>query len=221
MAKAKLVKKKAKAQPASMDELFTQYNETGKWLNSFFSPGAAALFTGIPAHLIKKVLDGKALTAGKFYWAWGKARTLQVKLINQKRMPGYPTKNESPVSKYNRSGYKLAEYPSLAEAAKAVGVKTQSIDNVIKGNRKTTKGFYWQKGSGPEKIDLSAIKKDVARSTKNWPKKVQQYSLEGKLLHTYKSQSQAAKAVGVTATAINYACNGRGKTSKGFKWSID
>lgn len=49
---------------------------------------------------------------------------------------------------------------------------------------------------------------------------VYQYSLDGKLLNTFSSTSEAAKAIGVNHNShISECCRGKIKTYKGYKWS--
>ena len=50
----------------------------------------------------------------------------------------------------------------------------------------------------------------------NSSKKVNQYDLNGNLLHTWESQSQAAKHLHIHQTVISNCCLGKQKTGKGF-----
>lgn len=52
------------------------------------------------------------------------------------------------------------------------------------------------------------------------PKQVSQYTLEGKFVKTYPSQSHAAKALGVSINHIRLAANGYNKTAGGFVWRL-
>lgn len=45
-----------------------------------------------------------------------------------------------------------------------------------------------------------------------------QYSLDGKYIATFKSQKEAAEAVGGRPSMISACCNGRKKSHKGFQW---
>ena len=49
-------------------------------------------------------------------------------------------------------------------------------------------------------------------------KKVEQLTLSGELLNTFDSVSAAAKYIGCSVGAISNCCNGRTKTSQGYKW---
>lgn len=218
MAIRKYSRRKRNSKPAPPDKLFSQYSNTGKWLYSFYSFKAAALATGADDWYIKKVLEGKALSAGKFYWAWGKARTLNVRLIQQQWKLSHPRNDKTPVSQYNFEGNKVAEYPSVADAAETLGFTGNAIYGVMMGKYKSAKGFYWQKGSGPQKIDLSGYEWGAAASARPLRKAVQQFNLDGKLINTHRSLTEAARAVGCSAGTLSYACKLGIKPCKGFKW---
>lgn len=49
-------------------------------------------------------------------------------------------------------------------------------------------------------------------------KQVEQLTLSGELLNTFISVSEAARYIGCTVGAISNCCNGRTKTSQGYKW---
>ena len=51
-------------------------------------------------------------------------------------------------------------------------------------------------------------------------KAVEQYSLQNELLQTYPSVRKAAEAVNGSVCGISNCCNGRSKTSKGYKWKF-
>jgi hypothetical protein len=48
--------------------------------------------------------------------------------------------------------------------------------------------------------------------------KVYQYTLDNKLIASYKSSHVASKITGVDSSSINKCCNGKLKTAGGFKW---
>ena len=50
-------------------------------------------------------------------------------------------------------------------------------------------------------------------------KKVNQYSLGGKLLRTFHSLSEAGRFVGLPPVCIWYACNYHYRTARGYKWT--
>ena len=61
---------------------------------------------------------------------------------------------------------------------------------------------------------LHAVKTGLRRT-----KKIFQHDLNGKLLNTFNSLKSAAKETGTHNSRISECCNGKQKTSNGFKWS--
>ena len=54
----------------------------------------------------------------------------------------------------------------------------------------------------------------------NPPKKVLQYSIDGKLLNIFSSIKEASKALNVQESGISGCCNNRYKTSYGYIWKF-
>ena len=51
-------------------------------------------------------------------------------------------------------------------------------------------------------------------------KKVAQYDLQGHLIATYISETEASKKTGIGIKNINKVCKGHGNTAGGFIWKI-
>lgn len=86
------------------------------------------------------------------------------------------------------------------------------------------KRSIWQKGiKRPEMAGENNYfyGKSFKRGEHPGAKKVYQYDLSGKFLHSYDCVRDAAEAVGVCDSAISSCCCGRHKTSKGYIWEYD
>lgn len=121
-----------------------------------------------------------------------------------------------PVRQYNLQGDLMMVFESATEAARQCGCEQSKITEVCKGNRKTAGEYQWRYDElGIEQLDAVPI----PSCTK---KRVAQFSKEGKLLATYESFREAARAVDGTSSAISRICSGtRGlHTHKGFVWKI-
>ncbi len=79
-------------------------------------------------------------------------------------------------------------------------------------------GFYWQKGSGPLKIDLKGYEYGQILRAKKKQRKIMQYLINGKYLHTFDSIKEAAKQAGVNSSTIIGALRGKHQTAGGYKW---
>jgi hypothetical protein len=217
----KPLKNKFTAKQPIAPRLFSQYDQNGKWRKTYSKLLDAAHATGAASWYLKKVLDGKATTAAKCYWAWGTKKTFPVKELRAALLAKHRQRNGIKVSQYNLNGNKIAQYPSVPDAAKAIGGTGNAIYDMLQGKKSylSVKGFYWMKGYGPKKIDLSGYLTGAAATRAAWQgRTVKQYSLDGKLIHEYNRVSDAAHAVNVLPSSISNVCRGRGKICKGYKW---
>ncbi len=112
---------------------------------------------------------------------------------------------------FNKDKALVAEYKSIAAAAKAVGISKSIIAQEIRKEIKTLSGgFYWSKDK-----ELGQIKNyhNLGKA-----KTVNQYDLKGKYIITYSSTGQAARAIGGKSSHIGECCRGKIKSYKGFVW---
>ena len=116
-----------------------------------------------------------------------------------------------PCVQYSLDGKKIKEYPSVAEAARAMKVSHTSIlvvcDRKIHCN--TSKGFIWRYACDPLEGEFSP---------KTSKTKVDQYERNGKFLKTWDSINEAVKEVGISSSSISKCCSGKSKTSGGYIW---
>lgn len=113
---------------------------------------------------------------------------------------------------FNKEKILVAEYKTVSEAAKAVGVSKSIISQELNKKIKTLSGnFYWSKDPILNNV------KNYSNMGKSKP--VNQYTLDGKYIMTYPSTGIAAKAIGVRAGShIGECCRGKIKSYKGFVW---
>lgn len=110
----------------------------------------------------------------------------------------------------------LQEYVSIREAARHMDGHMSLLWEVLQGNAHTAYGYAW---AFVENYDASLFTPVQAGRRYNQMRKVEQCdAVTGRVLHTYLSTGDAAKAVGVSASAIKRAVWGKSKTSAGFKW---
>lgn len=127
-----------------------------------------------------------------------------------------PTR-EKAVIQYSMNGEKIAEYISIAEAARQTNSSVEKIVNCCKLERNSHNNFQWRYKSD----NLEQLYKLPERKTK--PKKVAQInSKTGEIIAIYDSMCQAAKAVNGTQSAITHVIKGdkQTKTHKGFGWKL-
>ena len=127
-----------------------------------------------------------------------------------------PTR-ERAVIQFSLEGERLAEYVSLAQAARQTGSSVEKIVLCCQMQRKTHNNFQWRY----KEDDASSIQ--ATEKPKTLAKKVAQLDPKtGEILNIYDSMCQAAKAVGGTQSAITHVIKGdkSTKTHKGFGWKL-
>lgn len=127
-----------------------------------------------------------------------------------------PTR-ERAVIQFSLEGERLAEYVSLAEAARQTGSSVEKIVLCCQMQRKTHNNFQWRY----KEDDASSIQ--ATEKPKTLAKKVAQLDPKtGEILNIYDSMCQAAKAVSGTQSAITHVIKGdkSTKTHKGFGWKL-
>jgi NUMOD1 domain len=196
----------------------TQYTKEGKKIRTFSSAAAAERSTGVHATSIGAIANGKKTTAGGFVWRWGKEKRTDIKALKAQRKKEHRIKYGQKVTQYDFDGNKIACYPSLQDAEAATTANGNAIRLVLKGAYKSAKGFFWKKGYGKDKIDLSAYKWGRASITATQSKKVKQFAPDGKYMQTFDSVKAASAAVNTSPPTLVACCKGRQKTCAGYKW---
>lgn len=121
------------------------------------------------------------------------------------------------VDVYDMDGNFLKTYPSVRIAMNDLGLADKPTSNptkVINGQGRSAYGFVWRKKGAAFEIKQ---KKDLNGSKRGGiAKPVYQYNQEHELINRYNSANAAAKALGVSQSAICQCCLGKIKTIKGF-----
>ena len=113
-----------------------------------------------------------------------------------------------PVVQYSLGGVRLAEYPSLVSAARAVGGFAQHICSVARGHFRTYKGFQWHYASE----ELEAVEPVPTFS-------YYAYTPEGAFIMCYATAAGAADRVGISSSHISKAAL-QGGLAGGFQWRV-
>mgnify|MGYP003303131819 CR=1 FL=1 len=120
----------------------------------YSSIGEAAEKTGCDKNCIRDCLSGRKNTTHglRFDYALEKDRKpkLQKMTKQEAALLGSQKALEViciPVEQYDLNGNFVAEYPSIKEATKAMGGKSNHISCCVKGNRKRAFGYVWKKKS--------------------------------------------------------------------------
>lgn len=115
------------------------------------------------------------------------------------------------IYQYNLDGTLNTTFDDLSLAGESIGVRKQDISRACWSVNHTLGGFLWS-------YDYSTSftpKKDSRK------KQVSQYNLNGNLLASYVSASEASRSSGVSKTCITRCCRGEREHSGGYLWRYD
>lgn len=107
----------------------------------------------------------------------------------------------------------IREWSSMREAANALGIHESGINACVNGKQKFSKGFLWKRKENP--IEYIQKPKKVYMGK---PFKVNQYNLDGLLIKTWISISEASKQTKTSKSSIIRCCKNKQKTANNFIW---
>ena len=183
-----------------------QYDLNGTFIKNYKTQLEAFRETGINNSSISSCCFRKTSRAGNYIWRFENDCVTEEDINNIYF-------HEIPVEQYDRSKNLIATYDSISDASKATGIEAGSISDICINrtkNRHTAGGYFWcKKGETPK-----------FKMCKNFigPRKVIQKSIDGKVIKEYSSLAEAGKAVNTPWQAIQRVCNGKRKSTHGFKW---
>lgn len=183
-----------------------QYTLEGEFVKRWGSTAEATMkISGTTSGTISTAIgDGdRARTSGGFQWRRAEGKPLS-------SIPGikHSIKSKRPVVQYSLAGDRLKTWGSVAEAAKALELKRNSIDRVCQKERKSTGGFQWRfKEQAAPKLEKVLLNKGVIQINKN-----------GEIEREWTNATEASRGSKVARGNINSVCNGNRLTAGGFKW---
>ncbi|MBR3746904.1 MAG: GIY-YIG nuclease family protein [Selenomonadaceae bacterium] len=145
---------------------------------------------------ICNVLHGKQVTAGGLHFEYADGRPSETR--------------ESKIKKPVRCVETGIVFPTVAEAAKAVGINNRTISAALNGQSFTAAGYHWEYADGrPANIRPEETRKPMKKPVR---------CIETGVI--YASIAQAARAYGVYSTTIGHAVNGRYEKVCGCHWEF-
>lgn len=190
-----------------------QIDTDGNEVERYASVSEAGRKNGFDRHLFTrtKTVNGVKIIKEKLFIVETKENERIPKGSNAKR-PDLAMLHMKPVLQYSKDGAFIREYPSIQEAAKAIGKENGGggcISNCCNGKLSTAYGYIWRhKGEdAPEPF-----------KHKN-KRKIEQYSMDGEFIAQFGSISDAVKHLGGGATAcIGSNLSGRTHSAFGYIW---
>lgn len=121
------------------------------------------------------------------------------------------------VSQYSMDGKLLKTYPTMMDASRSCGVKSNSlIVRCCKNVRKSAYGFIWQYGDEKE-LPKSVLDYCNSEYAYNYVP-IGQYSLDGYLIKKYPSVRSACNENNLNYKVLSATINGKRKTYAGYIW---
>jgi hypothetical protein len=189
-----------------------QYTLDGKKLAVYKSISEAAKACELQPSNISSAVDKPKLSAGGYVWRT-KGNIYRGALAKTPR-----TNQGKSVTQYDLKGNKVQTYESTRQAQQKIGVPSGAISAVARGKLKSSGGYIWLYNSNVKRINVQKHYASTYESIQRNSKRVVKYSLEGELLKTYASVSEAGREEGISAKRISSVINGHSKSAGGFLW---
>lgn len=188
-----------------------QYDMDGTYIAEFNSPITAARVLNTTPAGFREAANGKLKSRAGYLWRFYRCDTLPAE-----ELPTYGKRNLSPVSQYTMDGQFVRSYPSITEAANAVGRSSCNIKDAAVGRISSSAGFLWRH------LEVPQLSEDELAKTRSRDKTVYQYDpTSGKLLRAFPSVKCAAAFCETSPSAIGAAAQGRVRSSSGYLWSYE
>lgn len=115
------------------------------------------------------------------------------------------------VMQLDKNGIIIAEYSTISEAARVIGVGADGIASCCRGKTQTASGYQWiyQKDYDPNKSYIFVNRRI---------KPVVQIDKDGNFLKEYQSISEAEKETSIDNRFISMVCKNKRRTAHGFRW---
>ena len=115
--------------------------------------------------------------------------------------------NSKPVIQLTLDGVEIREFSSQTEAEKETGINQSTIWRCCNGKQESVGGYKW-KYADRNKRNISHYR----------GVEVIQLSMSEKYIKTWKSASEAEKALNISKCKVSECCNGKRRSTGGFKW---
>lgn len=127
--------------------------------------------------------------------------------------------NREVILQYDLQGNYIGKHKSCIEAAKVVGVASNSIRKAIIGERKSSGGFIWKRVQENDPIELSVpVDWNIKKTNDGKAYPIIQLSINQTVIAEFDSVSDASDKTGISVRAIKGCVNGHQKTAGGYLW---
>ncbi|HEY6977514.1 MAG TPA: NUMOD1 domain-containing DNA-binding protein [Chitinophagaceae bacterium] len=125
------------------------------------------------------------------------------------------------ITQFDISGKKIDTYPSLSAAAKAIGVSSAALSDILRKEDGFGVGYIWRHGN--KNAQLLQIPNSVKKMIE-WKQLhnsvITQYDLAGKKIKEHLNILAAARSTNSQTHSITSVVLGKTHTSKGYYWKL-
>ena len=114
-----------------------------------------------------------------------------------------------PIVVYSSEGVYLSEFDSINEASRKLNINAKNINRILKGKRKTTKGYFF-------KYKESDLTNDIVIIKHNFYKKITQYDLLDQKIMEFSSIKEASEKLGIDRNLIQRVLSKKRKYTHSF-----
>jgi len=194
-----------------------QFSLEGKFIYEYPSLNDAAKKLGIRAGNIRACLTGHWKTTGGFQWRSARDPVFSKGIIDIPPPRFSHTIASDPVLQFDKDGNFMKEYPTVREAAAAVGITLESIRKCLKNKNKTAGGFKWWIRDPKRRALLQKPASDRGEKV-GFSKPVVRFHRDGRYISEYSSLIEASKKTGVPNSIISSCALRNIPTAGGFQW---
>lgn len=115
------------------------------------------------------------------------------------------------VIQYDENGNYIATFESAHDVERKIGIGFRLVSAVCTGTKRVAHGYIFRYKD--DSFNKYPVENKVCKS-------IDQYDLEGNLLNTYKSITQASKESNISVTTISGVINNRHITGGGYVWKL-
>jgi hypothetical protein len=127
-----------------LDAGVLQFTREGKFAREYFSIREAARVLKINAKLILACLKGETKTAGDYQWLYRADPNFDDGIFDIAPLTQSRARASKPIDQYDGEGKFIREFPSVTEAAKAMGVSPGAISFSMQKPNRTAAGYIWK-----------------------------------------------------------------------------
>jgi len=136
--------RKSRKPLGELDAGVLQFTKDGKFAREYLSIDAAARDLKINPKSILACLKGKSKIAAGCQWLYRADPNFDDGIFDIKPVTVSMARSKKPLCQYDREGHLIREYPSVSEAAAAMGITAGAISYSLDRPNRTTAGYIWK-----------------------------------------------------------------------------